>query len=466
MRRFLLVMVTLLAAGPAWSNDITLPDYERIVLENGAVLLLSEKHEVPLIGLRAEVRGGSVADPPGKAGVAELLAAVMQKGAGDRNAAEFASAAANVGGRLSVSADVDSTSVAAEFLSRDAELMLELVSDVLQRPSLAADELEKDQARAIGLIKAAKDGDPNALMPHYANAFIFGDHPYGRPTSGSESSLANITRDDLLEYFADNFGGDRLIISVVGDFDAAAMKTRLAAEFGNWEPAAAALEDIPAPPRAPGGRVLLIDKPGATQSYFWFGNVGVALDYPRRAELNLANTVFGARFTSMLVTELRVNAGLTYSARSVVDQRTQPGPVTIRSFTETSTTVEAIDLAISVLRRLQDKGLDDDMMISARNYIMGQFPPRLETASSLAGMLAYLELNGLDRSYVDEYGAELQAAAAESVALAISEVYPQPDDLVFVIIGDADTIRDEVAKYGEVTQMSITEPSFRVPPAD
>ncbi|RZV38151.1 MAG: insulinase family protein [Chromatiales bacterium] len=465
MRRVLLGVLTLLASA-AWSDDITLPDYERVVLENGTVLLLSEKHEVPLIGLRAEVRGGSVADPVGKAGVAELLASVMQKGAGGRDAAAFASATANVGGRLTVSADVDSISVAAEFLSRDAELMIELVSDVLQEPTLAADELEKEQARAIGLIKAAKDGDPNALMANYAYAFIFGDHPYGRPTSGSEMSLADVSRDDLLTYYSENFGGDRLIISVVGDFDTAAMKARLTAEFGSWEPAAGALEEVPAPPKATGGRVLLIDKPGATQSYFWFGNVGVALDYPRRAELNLANTVFGARFTSMLVTELRVNAGLTYRARSVVDQRTQPGPVTVRSFTETSTTVEAIDLAISVLRRLQDKGLDDDMMVSARNYIMGQFPPRLETASSLARMLAFLELNGLDRSYIDEYGSELQAAAAESVALAISEVYPQPDDLVFVIIGDAATIRDEVAKYGEVTEMSITEPSFRVPPAD
>ena len=466
MRRLLLIAAALLGTSLAWSQDFALPDYERVVLENGTVLLLSEKHEVPLIGLRAEVRGGSVADPDGKGGVAALLAAVMQKGAGDRNAVEFASAAANVGGRLSVSADVDSISIAAEFLSRDAELLIELVSDVLKKPTLAADELEKEQARRIGLIKAAKDGDPNALMASYANAFIYGEHPYSRPTTGSESSLAEITRDDLLAYYADHFGGDRLIIAVVGDFDAAAMKARLTARFGRWRPAAGALEDIPPPPKAAGGRVLLVDKPGATQTYFWFGNVGVALDYPRRAELNLANTVFGARFTSMLVTELRVNAGLTYSAQSVVDQRTQPGPVTIRSFTETSTTVEAIDLAISVLRRLQDKGLDDDMMISARNYIMGQFPPRLETASALAGMLAFLELNGLDRSYIDEYGSELQAAAAESVALAISDVYPQPDDLVFIIIGDADLIRDQVVKYGEITEMSIIEPSFRVPPAN
>ncbi len=188
----------------------------------------------------------------------------------------------------------------------------------------------------------------------------------------------------------------------------------------------------------PGPRVLLVDKPGATQTYFWFGDKGVAIDYPQRAELNLANTVFGGRFTSMLVTELRVNTGLTYSARSTIDRRSQPGSVMIKSFTETGTTVEAIDLAISVLGRLLDGGLDDAMMASARNYIMGQFPPSLETGSAVASMLAFLEQHGLDRRYIDGYGAALAAATEESVAKSIAEVYPDRDSLVFVIIGDAD----------------------------
>ena len=106
MRSALCVVLSLFA-GLAWSADITLPDYERVELENGVVLLLSEKHDVPLIGLRAIVRGGSVTDPAGKAGLTELLATVMQKGAGDRNAAEFAAAAAGVGGRLSISSEVE-----------------------------------------------------------------------------------------------------------------------------------------------------------------------------------------------------------------------------------------------------------------------------------------------------------------------------------------------------------------------
>lgn len=459
--RFALFIVFSLASALSWSAGVTLPDYERIELENGAVLLLSEKHDVPLIGVQALVRGGGISDPADKAGLTELLATVMQKGAGERDAAGFAAAVAGVGGRLSVSADVEAVSVSAEFLSRDAELMIELVSGVLQNPTLSAEEFAKERERAIGLIKAAKDGSPNDLMAYYANGFLFGEHPYGSPTIGSESSLAEIAHDDLVDHYKNHFGGDRLIISVVGDFDLAAMKARLTSAFGGWEPAAATLADVPAAETAPGPRVLLVDKPGATQTYFWFGDKGVAIDYPRRAELNLANTVFGARFTSMLVTELRVNSGLTYSAQSAVDRRSQAGSVMIRSFTETGTTIETIDLAISVLGRLHDSGLNDDMMTSARNYIMGQFPPRLETGSAVANMLAFLEQHGLDRTYIDDYGAALAAATSESVGLSISEVYPDRDGLVFVIIGDADVIREDVAKYGPVTEMSITEPRFR-----
>ena len=451
----------LFLAGLSWASDVTLPDYERVVLDNGTVLLLAEKHDVPLVGMHAVIRGGGVADPADKAGLADLLASVMQKGAGNRDAAEFAEAAASVGGDISASADVETVDVTAEFLSRDIDLMIELVADMLMRPTLAEDEVQKERDRAIALIAAAKDSSLAGLMPSYTNAFIFGEHPFGNSTFGSESTLAAITRDDVAQYHADNFGGDRLIIAVAGDFQLEALKARLTTVFGSWEPAAAPLPEIPPPDRALPGRVLLVDKPGAAQTYFWIGNVGVAVDYARRAELNLANTVFGGRFTSMLMTELRVKSGLTYGARSRVERRSRAGSVTIRSYTETAKTVEAIDMAIDVLDRLHDRGLDDEMIESARNYIMGQFPPSLETVSSLAGMFAFLEQYGLDRTYIDDYGAALAQATPVSVSNTIAEVYPQTNDLVFVLIGDADEIREAVAQYGEVTELAIIEPRFR-----
>ncbi len=456
----LLPLLALLAT-LAVADDVSLPEHERVQLENGTVLLLSEKHDVPLIGLEAFVRGGATADPRDLHGLSGLLAEVMQHGAGERDAAEFAEAIAAVGGELSVSADLEGLSVSADFMARDAELVIELVADVLQRPALDVDEFAKLRERSINLIKAAKGSDPGRMLPYYGNAFLFGQHPYGNPVNGSESSLEKITHEELLGYYEEHVGGDRLIISVVGDFNSEAMKARLTDAFGDWRPAATPLAALSSAPRHAGRRVLLVDAPGATQTYFWLGNIGVAIDYPRRADLNLANTVFGGRFTSMLNTELRVNSGLTYGVRSVLRRPSKPGSVVISSFTQTDTTIEAIDMAIDVLRKFRGSGVDNDMAESARNYIMGQFPPRLETASQLAAQFAMLERFGLNVAYINEYGAALAAASSESIGVAINEVYPSADDLTFVLIGDAAKIREAVSQYGPLVEMSIDATRFR-----
>lgn len=462
-RQFLigLAIVIFWHAQGAYADGVTLPHHERVELANGAVLILSEKHDVPLIGLEAFIRGGAVTDPDGLNGLAGLLAGVMQKGAGSRDAAAFAEAIAVVGGELSASAGLEGINISADFMSRDGELMIELVTDLLRQPLLKDDEIIKLRDRTINLIKAAKGSNPRNLLPDYGNAFLFGDHPYGNPVDGSETTLADITPDDVHRYYEDHVGGDRLVVSVVGDFNMDAMKARLTKAFGDWRPAATSLPTVDAAARSTGRKVLLIDKPAATQTYFWIGNIGVAADYPKRADLDLANTVFGGRFTSMLSTELRVEAGLTYSARSLLLRPSQPGAVVISSFTETSTTVEALDMALAVLDKLRKSGIDDDMILSARNYIMGQFPPRLETASQLAAQFARLERYRFDKAYIDEYGTALAAATRDSIATVIDEVYPGEDDLTFVLIGDAALIREALAEYGPITEMSIEEPRFR-----
>jgi predicted Zn-dependent peptidase len=444
----------------AFGNGVTLPAAERVVLDNGTVLILNENHDVPLIGLEAIVRGGAAADPADKHGLASLLANLLLKGAGERSSAEFAEAVASVGGQLDASAELESLSVSAGFMSRDAALMVELVADVLQRPALKGEEFEKLRERRINLIKSAKGSDPNQLMSSYANAFLFGEHPYGNPINGSESSLARATHGDLLAYYADMLGGNRLIISVSGDFEIAPMRESLTNAFGQWRAATGTPAPIGVPETSASNQVYLIDKPGATQAYFYVGNVGVARSFSGRAELDLANTVFGGRFTSMLLTELRTKSGLSYSARSSVSRYSRSGSVFIQSSTETSTTVEALDVALATLGRLRDDGLDAAMIDSSRNYIMGQFPPRLETAAQLAGIFAMLELNGLDASYINDYGSSLTSATEESIAAVIDQVYPAADGLVFVILGDAELIREQLAQYGPITEISISEPRF------
>ena len=453
------LLLSLAPAAPA--SEMALPPYERVQLANGVVLVLSEKHDVPLIGMELVVRGGAVTDPADGNGLAALLADVMQHGAGDRDAAQFAEAVEAVGGRLTASAGLEAIYVSADFLSRDAELMISLVSDMLRRPTLDVDEFEKLRERSINLIKAAKGGDLGRLLGQYGNAFLFGGHPYGNPVGGSETSLSGITHEMLVQHYEQFVGADRLIISVVGDFNIAAMKTRLAAAFDGWRPAAAPLPELAAVARNTGRRVLLIDKPDATQTYFWIGNTGVAANYPKRAELNLANTVFGGRFTSMLMTEMRQEAGLTYDAHSILRRHAQSGIVAISSDTGTATSIETIDMALDILDRFRKSGIDEEQLASAQNYIMGQFPPRLETAAQLAGQFAVLELYGLPPAYINDYGAEIAAATPESVQAVINEVYPSLDNADLIVIGDAAAIREDLQKYGALTEASIEEPRFR-----
>lgn len=441
-------------------GDVTLPPAQRSTLANGAEVILVEKRDTPLVSMEILVRGGSLADAAGKEGTATLLAELLSKGAGQRDAAQFAEAIEAAGGGLSTQAGTETLGLSASFLAEDTGLMLELASDALLRPRLDATEFDKLRQRSIDGIAAAKDGDVGGLVPAYGYARLFAGHPYGRPSGGDETSLATIGQDDVKRYYAEQVGGDRLVIVVVGDIDAKALQPRIAEAFGGFRKATGTLPEVAAAPKRTGRQVLLIDKPGSAQTYFWLGNVGVPRRDPDDAARTLANTVFGGRFTSMLNTELRIKSGLSYGARSSLDRLATPGAVSIGSFTRTDATVQAIDLALATLDRFHQEGLSAEMLESSRNYVLGQFPPDLETNGQIADTFADLALYGLPVDDIDGYAERIAAVDAAGAAKAIGSTYPASGDLVLVLIGDAAKIREGVAKYGPVTEMKISEKRF------
>ena len=460
LRSLLSCLALLPVAAALGAGEVKLPVYKLATLPNGAVVALVEKRDTPLVSMNVTVRGGGLGDPAGKDGTASLYTDLIQKGAGNRTAAQFAEAIENVGGSLSAGAGTESIGVNASFMSRDVDLMLELVADVLQRPRLDAAEFEKARTLAVQSIVAAKDSDPRALMSSYGDAWLFRGHPYGRSVGGSEASLAAVTLEDIRRYYAGQVGGDRLIITVVGDFDSASMLQQLERSFGTWRRAGAPLPTVPPPARVTGRPVLLIDKPGATQTYFWLGNVGASRTDPARTAQSVVNTVFGGRFTSMLNTELRIKSGLTYGANASFSRPSQPGSFRIASYTETGKTTQAIDMALDTLARLHQDGLDADQLQSAQSYMLGQFPPSIETNGQIAARLADMLFHGLGPEDVDEYAARVTKVDAAAVRSTIEQSFPQPDNLVIVLIGDAAKIREAVKKYGPVTELKITDPRF------
>ena len=439
-----------------------MPAHERLVLDNGLTLIVLPRHDVPLVSFNAVLSGGESAGAARKWGIASLVAGLLEKGAGRRDAFAFVDAVEGAGGTFSAGAGPEAISIRGQFLARDQHLMLDLLADALLRPRFEPAELENLRMRQIELIKAAKDSDPSELLGTYGRAFLFRGHPYARPVIGSETSLAAITLADIEDYYRSHFGADRLVLIVAGDVDSTWLKRAVSRAFGGWTRAAQPRPTLPQPQRSHQRRLLLVDAPGSSQSHFWIGNVGVSRHYPQRAALDLVNTLYGGRFTSMLNTELRVKSGLSYGARSGFTRGSVAGEFAIRSFVPTPDTSKALDLALQTLVHLRRDGVSAEMLESARAYLLGQYPLDFETASDWAVALGEIELYGLGSGYIDEYGAQLQEVGLAQMRGVIEDAFPLPETAAIVVIGDAAALRDQLRRYGPVQQISLTQPDFEV----
>jgi zinc protease len=437
-----------------------IPAHERLVLANGMTLLIVPRRDVPLVAFQMLIRGGALGDPADRAGLAALTAGLLDKGAGARDAAAFAESVEGAGGSFTASAGAECISINGQFLAQDQARMLELLADAVLDPRFAAPEFTRQRTRQIGHIRSLKDSDPSELLPHYGRALLFGTHAYARPASGSEDSLQAIELKDVLDYHRAHIGADRAALVVAGDVDVAWLKAAVARRFGPWQPAAMPLPALAATVKLRKRRVLLVDSPGSAQSYFWLGATGLDRTYPQRAALDLVNSLFGGRFTSLLNTELRIRSGLSYGAASGFTRGRAAGEFAIRTFAETRHTVRAIDLVLKTLSRLKRAGITQAMLDSARSYVMGQYPMNLETAADWAAQLAELELYGLDPGYIENYGPALRNVTLGDAHQVLEQAFPRGRQLALVVIGDAQQVRERLERYGPVQQIALAAGSF------
>jgi zinc protease len=451
------------AADQAVAVGVKIPPHQRFTLPNGAKLILIPRHDVPLIAFEAVLRGGARLDPDSRAGVASLVAELLTHGAGSRDAYAFADAVEGAGGSFDADAHSEAILVHGQFLARDRDLLLGLLADALQRPRFDRSEFDKLRSRRIEFIKAAKDSEPQSLIGTYGRALLFAGHAYGKPVGGSETSLASITRADLLKFYHDQFGADRLTLVFAGDFDPAPLRRAVSAAFAAWPKAGVPESPLTEPERVKGRRVLLIDAPGSAQTYFWIANVGVARAYPQRAALDVTNTAFGGSFGSMLMQALRTKSGLSYSAHAGFRRGAVPGEFAISSFTQTASTGRAIDVALQTLSTLKQQGVSDAAIDSARSYILGQYALGFETAADWAGALADLDLYHLPESYIDDFRPQLLRVDAAASRQVVASAYPGSEDVDIVLIGDAARIRADVSKLGPVIEKPLEAADFEPP---
>ncbi len=444
------------AASP---QTIKIPPHERIVLKNGLTVLLMEKQGVPIVSFAALVKSGSAADPVGQEGLAAQTAELLRKGSKKRSAQQFAADLDFIGGSFESGASPDFTTISAEFLTKDLNKGLDLFADALLQPTFPQEEVDKSLAQSLDGVKGSKD-EPRQVLPIYYYAYLYGARGYGRPEDGDENSLKKINRDSITKFYAANYAPGNTILAIAGEFNAAELRKQLEATFGAWPAKPVTPVVIPAIPASKGKRLLLIDKPDATQTYFAIGNIETTVGDPDRVAIRVVNTIFGGRFTSMLNEALRVESGLTYGVRSSFDPRKEPGPYGIYTFTKNDSTVQAIDMALAVLQKLHKDGISEEQLKSAKSYVKGQFPPTIETSRALAQRIASNEFYGLDDNEVNQLEARIDAVTPEIARQVIQKHFPE-DNLVFVLIGKASAIAPAVKKYAEKQDArEISAPGF------
>jgi predicted Zn-dependent peptidase len=341
--------------------------------------------------------------------------------------------------------------------------MLPLLEQVITAPVFDTKEVTKRRTRLLAELKQAKE-KPREVIGAYFAKFLYNDHPYGNPVMGTHDAVTALQPADVQRFYAAHYHPEDAALAVVGDFDVRKMRSKIRKLFGDWQSpgpeavaaAATSNRDASMPSQT---KVLLINKPDATETTFQIGGLGIARNNEDYVAVQVVNTILGGRFTSWLNDELRVNAGLTYGARSFFTPHRQTGSFAISTFTQTVTTGQAVDLALQVYRRLLNEGPDAPTLASAKNYVKGQFPPLYETSGQLATLLAEMFLYNLDESFINTFNQKVDALSPERVKEVTRKYFPR-ENLVFVLIGKADEIRDTAKQYGEITEKQIKEEGF------
>lgn len=436
-----------------------LPHYEVVELKNGLTIYLMEKKDVPLISFAMSFDAGAIKDGSDY-GLASFTAEALKFGTSTYTKVQIDSIFNYYGSNLSVNANYDYSSLFSQIIKENIGVLLPVIAEVVIQPQFPSEEITKRKQRWLAELDQAKES-PRRVIGDYFNKLIFDDGPYSGPLNGTKSSIQKIDQQKIKEFYLFNYRPETSSIAVVGDFDSDKMKTLLEKYFGNWKNnTPKIISDIRMIQKSfEEPKVYLINKDNASETTFMIGGSGIPMSNQDQIQIDVINTILGGRFTSWLNDELRVNAGLTYGARSRFSSYKHSGIFYMSSFTATRNTEAALDLALKTYQRLFGKGIDEATLTSAKNYVKGQFPPDYETSYSLASFLIQKYVFGIDDSYINDFEKKVDELDVNKANEIVKKYFPK-ENLQMVLIGKADEIRSVAKKYGKLIEKNLSEDGF------
>ncbi len=410
-------------------------------LENGATLLMLENRATPTVSLRGSLRAGSFFEPRDKPGLAQITAEMLSRGSLSRSKLDIAGELESVGADIDFSTDPFAVNIAARSLTQDLPLVLSTLAEELREPAFPADELEKLKQQIIASIQEQQANTRYRGYERLSELLFDEANPYYVPPGDSFiNSINSITVEDVKNFHAARYGGRSLILTIVGDVDAAAVREQFAQIFDSFEGTESIEVNVTDPlPQTAARREVVRLKDKANVDVL----IGSAAPLRRSSEdyyaATIANSALGqSTLSSRLGLQVRDKEGLTYGINSSFRAPSlAAGPWYIGVSVNPQNVERAIESATIVLRDYVEKGMRPDELEDEKSAAIGSFKVGLATNRGLARALWNAEFFNLGIDYIDRYPQIIQAATLEEVNAAIRK-YFRPDQLTIVIAGDYD----------------------------
>ena len=444
------------APAPGAPPMLRVPAWTRSTLGNGAELVVSEKHDLPLVSFTITMSGGyNQADPAARRGLADITAAMMSEGTRTRDGEALSSALQLLGTTVTVRIGGESGTIAFQCIAAKFPATLDILADMLVNPAFPAEALERLRAQRLVALVQARD-QTSAIASRVFPRLVYGDaHPYGQNVT--EGTLKAITRDDVVAFHRAYFRPGQALVTVVGDVDASAAKASIEKALAAWprggeKPAF----QYPPLPASRTSTIYLADKPGAAQSTFAIGIPGPPRSTSDYYALQVMNTILGGMFQSRLNANIREDKGYSYGVNSSFAFGKGPGAFRAGGDVVAAKSDAALQEFMKELRGIRgERPITDEELSTAKDALTQRLPGTFASAQSINNAIVALWTQGLPDEYYQQYAARIAAVRREDVVRAARQ-YVDVDHLVIVIVGDRAAIEGTLRATG-VAPIAITD---------
>ncbi len=422
----------------------------KTTLTNGLKVVVFEDGRLPLASFRLAFYSGDAADPEDSVGVTSAAATLMTEGTENYSSKQLAETIERLGASLHVSSSDDFVIMASSSLSFYTEDMIELMAEVLMRPSFPESEVDLYRRNTVEHLKFQRSQSP-FLAAEQVGRLAYGAHPYGR-VSPTKEDVEKLTRDALTEFHKRTFVPQNAVLIAAGDLDRDELLRSLETHFGMWSGEHSA--DVPEPktPTRSGRTLAIVDRPGSAQSNIVIANRAIKRTDPDFFPVLVMNQILGAGASSRVFMNLREEKGYTYGAYTRFDSKLLAGTFEATAEVRTQVTGDSLKEFFHELNRIRTERVSDEELADAVSYLVGVFPLRAETQEGRMNLIVNQQLYRLPDDYLETYRDNIAAVTADDVK-RVAEKYIRPDEAAIVIVGDGGEILRQAGEYADSVEI-------------